>query len=47
MLEATAETDLPSAAEEVVDIEENYDLSPPKALFQSSPNHPLHILVSI
>ena len=47
MLEATAETDLPPAAEEMVDVEEKYDLSPPKALFQPSPNHPLHILVSI
>lgn len=47
MLEATDETDLPPAAEEMADVEEKYDLSPPKALFQPSPNHPLHILVSI
>lgn len=48
MLEAPAEANLSTAtAKEAVDGEEKiYSLSPPKALFTPSPNHPLHILVS-
>ena len=48
MLELATETDLlPVAAEEAVDAEAKYDLSPPKAIFSPSPNHPLHTLVSM
>lgn len=46
MVEAVNETDLSPTAEETVDGEEKYNLSPPKALFLPSPNHPFHILVS-
>lgn len=46
LLEAAGEVDLDPVAKEIVDSEEKFNLSPPKALFLPSPNHPLHILVS-